>query len=301
MDEQRIPQSWMFTAIPASADPSCALDALQVWLPQSHPTRCFDETPWWSKCDDRAAARPFLLLEYERASELKIKSLIDDWTDVRRNLIVHGDPAQDPPWISVTDYGPLLSRLVLYAPAVTTLVSSMEGAGSPTAAQACRDFLANAARMPATERSSSALPTWSDMAFATRVCSEPTVPRHAGRAMVDAQLWRLFATGVVRATELTYYLAAALTESRVTVQDMQLVRDHRAGLVRLVDAILFALRLMLARLRSALAHRPTVAAFLLVMLRSLRHYGHRGEPDHLSPLPLALTSDRQRGAVRLAA
>jgi hypothetical protein len=96
-------------------------------------------------------------------------------------------------------------------------------------------------------------------------------------------------------------LASATMRFTVTFSDRQLFQDYKNGLLRLVDTLLASLLRMLVVLLAALAHQAIAPAFLLVMLRSIRHYGHRGEPDHLALPALAPTFDRRRGAVRLVA
>jgi hypothetical protein len=85
----------------------------------------------------------------------------------------------------------------------------------------------------------------------------------------------------------------------VTFRDQRQFQDYRAGLVQLVDAALVLLLRVLVVLLAALAHRTRAPVYLLVLLSTVRHYGHRSEPDH-QPLPAcALTF--QRGSVRLTA
>jgi hypothetical protein len=86
----------------------------------------------------------------------------------------------------------------------------------------------------------------------------------------------------------------------VTFGDRRQLQEYKAGLLLLVDAFLACLLRMLVVLLAALAHQATAPAFLLIMLATARHYGRRGDPDHLS-LPVALIFDQQRGAVRLTA
>ena len=83
----------------------------------------------------------------------------------------------------------------------------------------------------------------------------------------------------------TFHVSVAeyLYRLSVTFRTTQLARDYRAAQLRLASSVLAALRLVLARLVSALAHQPEAPAFLLIMLGSIRHYGHRGEPDGHPP------------------
>lgn len=104
--------------------------------------------------------------------------------------------------------------------------------------------------------------------------------------------------------ELAWAIALTSATMRLTVTfsgDRRLYQDYKAGLLQLLDALLTSLLRMIVVLLTALAHQATGPAFLLVMLGSIRHYGHRGEPDHLALPALALMSNQQRGAVRLAA
>lgn len=85
----------------------------------------------------------------------------------------------------------------------------------------------------------------------------------------------------------------------VTFRDQRQFQGYRAGLVQLVDAALVLLLRVLVMLLAAFAHRTTAPVYLLVLLSSVRHYGHRSEPDHQSLSALALIF--QRGSARLAA
>jgi hypothetical protein len=79
----------------------------------------------------------------------------------------------------------------------------------------------------------------------------------------------------------------------------QLAHDYRDARLRLARSIFKALRLMLARLVSARAHQPKAPAFLLVMLATARHYGHRSEPDHRSLLASVPKPEPPKGAACL--
>jgi hypothetical protein len=58
-----------------------------------------------------------------------------------------------------------------------------------------------------------------------------------------------------------------------------LLADSWAAMVRVIDSVLAALRLMRLRVRTSLGRRFKVAAFVLAILAACRHYGHRAEPD----------------------
>lgn len=100
----------------------------------------------------------------------------------------------------------------------------------------------------------------------------------------------------------TLFGAAAtgyLKRLSVTFGTAQLARDYRAAQLRLASSILAALRLMFARLVSAIAHQRKAPAFLLVMLATARHYGHRSEPDHRPLLASVLKPPLPKGAACL--
>jgi hypothetical protein len=65
------------------------------------------------------------------------------------------------------------------------------------------------------------------------------------------------------------------------VQVRLLVEDVRDGLLRFIDAILAAFSLVLVLLLAALAHRPAVTAFTLLLIAVARCFGRRGETDDL--------------------
>jgi hypothetical protein len=67
----------------------------------------------------------------------------------------------------------------------------------------------------------------------------------------------------------------------LTIQVHLLVEDVRAGLLRFIDAILAAFSLVLVLLLSALAHRPAVTAFTLLLIAVARCFGRRSETDDL--------------------
>jgi len=72
----------------------------------------------------------------------------------------------------------------------------------------------------------------------------------------------------------------------------QLARDYRTAELLRGSSVLMALRIMLARIVSALACQPRVLTFLLVLLATVRHFGHRGESDHYSLLAYVLKPSR---------
>jgi hypothetical protein len=90
--------------------------------------------------------------------------------------------------------------------------------------------------------------------------------------------------------------ASVVSRFLVTIQDKQAARDYRAGLLRLIDGILSALHLMQVVLLAALAHQPQAISCVLVMLSSIRHYGHRGEPDAWPLSDFSLKPEQQWGA-----
>jgi hypothetical protein len=91
-----------------------------------------------------------------------------------------------------------------------------------------------------------------------------------------------------------------LARFTVIIRNRQLVRDYRDGLRRVIGHVLAVLRLVLIIVLAALAHRPQVPVFLLVMLSTVRHYGRRGDSDGHS-LPVCSASRRPQGAFRRAA
>jgi hypothetical protein len=149
-----------------------------------------------------------------------------------------------------------------------------------------------------------ALPTYGDRPFAVRNCcgkSSTALTRETvAAAHVPDRTLVVWRAGY---EEPTFHLSfrEIVDSFTVTIRDKQLARDYRAGLLRLVDGILSALRLMLVRLLAALAHQAQATGFLLMLISAVRRYGRRGEPDHL-PLPVSpLQPNRPWGAVRLAA
>jgi len=128
--------------------------------------------------------------------------------------------------------------------------------------------------------------------LATRA-ARPPVPRTAAtRSGSDS-----FDSLPYLAQDCCHVEAATVVGSfRVTLHDKQAARNFRAGLLRLVDGILSALRRMLVVLLTVLAHQPRAISFLLVMLGSIRHYGHRGEPDAWLLPDFSLRPKKQWGA-----
>jgi hypothetical protein len=66
----------------------------------------------------------------------------------------------------------------------------------------------------------------------------------------------------------------------------QLIADLAAALVRMVDNMLAAMHVTLARLVAALARDPNLLALVLVILAVCRRYGRRSEPDDHAVLPM---------------
>jgi hypothetical protein len=125
----------------------------------------------------------------------------------------------------------------------------------------------------------------------TRCRFEPRLRRPPGQITVEVPTVQVWTIGQDRAALIQ---AAARVNRRsfeaircslsVTFGTTQLARDYRTAQLRLASSILAARRLMLARLVSAFVRQSKAPAFLLVMLASARHYGHRSESaDHLLP------------------
>lgn len=66
----------------------------------------------------------------------------------------------------------------------------------------------------------------------------------------------------------------------------QLIADLAAALVRMVDNMLVAVHVTLARLVAAHAQDPNLVALVLVILAVCRRYGRRSEPDDPAVLPM---------------
>jgi hypothetical protein len=56
-------------------------------------------------------------------------------------------------------------------------------------------------------------------------------------------------------------------------------RQLRAGLLRIIDGVLAALRLALVLVLAAYAYCPATRSLTLLIIATFRHYGHRSEPD----------------------
>ena len=65
-----------------------------------------------------------------------------------------------------------------------------------------------------------------------------------------------------------------------------LAATSRPALLRFIDGILAALRLMLVLVLTALSQQLDALAFVLVMLAVCLRYGRREEPDELAFLPM---------------
>lgn len=102
-----------------------------------------------------------------------------------------------------------------------------------------------------------------------------------------------------RAPLLQAIVAVSLHRMSVTFGSVQLARDYRAAQLLRASSVLVAMRIMLARIVSALACQPRIPTFLLVLLAAVRHYGHRGESDHHSLLASVLKPPRPLGAACL--
>jgi hypothetical protein len=102
-----------------------------------------------------------------------------------------------------------------------------------------------------------------------------------------------------RVSLLQAVVAEPLHRMSVTFGTVQLARDYRAARLLRACSVLVALRIMLARIVSALACQPGIPTFPLVLLAAVRHYGHRGESDHHSLLASVLKPPRTLGAACL--
>jgi hypothetical protein len=150
-------------------------------------------------------------------------------------------------------------------------------------------------RNVATVESPRRLPTYATRPFLPQPCCTSGLPSSASVGVGEAASTVRVLPFVSSATS-----AASFTVLALAFSDRRQFQDYKAGLLQLVGALLACLCRMFAILLAAIAHLTTAPAFALVMLSSVRHYGHRGEPDHLL-LPLALTQAQQQGTVRLAA
>jgi hypothetical protein len=145
------------------------------------------------------------------------------------------------------------------------------------------------------------LPAYAIRSFVIRDCCDGSTPGFSADIVgdaqtVDAQVWSV-------ATEpwtLSVNRWSTVVRLTVTIRDRQLVSDYREGLQRFLNALLALLLLVLTMVLTALNHQPQAPTFLLVMLRSIRHYGHRGDSDGHSLLGCNATG-RSKGVFRLAA
>ena len=135
---------------------------------------------------------------------------------------------------------------------------------------------------------------------------EPRSPNFTGMtAFLEAFQWL---TGVARFGERPQVLStdavpasARLVQNQITghgfvvlpgpqpllaFKEGALSRDNRTALLRLLDGILAALRLMLVRVLAALSRHPDALAFVLVLLAACLRYGRRSEPDDHAFLPI---------------
>ena len=144
----------------------------------------------------------------------------------------------------------------------------------------------------------------------TRCRFEPRLYRPPAQITIEVPTVQVWTTGQDRAALIQaaarvhrHNIQAIARVNRrslsVTFGTTQLARDYRTAQLRLTSSILAARRLILARLVSASARQPKAPAFLLIMLASARHYGHRSESaDHLL-LASALKSPLAKGAACL--
>jgi hypothetical protein len=65
----------------------------------------------------------------------------------------------------------------------------------------------------------------------------------------------------------------------LSVGAASLIIDSWAAIVRVIDSVLAAMRLMRLLVRAGLGYGLNALTFVLVMLAACRHYGHRSEPD----------------------
>jgi hypothetical protein len=94
--------------------------------------------------------------------------------------------------------------------------------------------------------------------------------------------WRPRAGSFLDGTASFAWLAARLAEESTPVTlfvRLDRLRQLRDGLLQLVDGILTALRFALVLVLAAVARRPHVRNFVLILVATSRHYGHRSEPD----------------------
>lgn len=139
-----------------------------------------------------------------------------------------------------------------------------------------------------------ALPAYVTRPFLTRDCcpAAPSVPARADADEADVRTQLLAYAELLRAT---------VTRLIVDFTNRRQFHDYAAGLLQIVDVLLASARRMFVVVLAAFAHQATTPSFVLIMLGSIRHYGHRGEPDHLTLPARVLRSNQQQGTVRLAA
>jgi hypothetical protein len=124
--------------------------------------------------------------------------------------------------------------------------------------------------------STSRLPTWNTAAFAGMI-------PQAWPELGEGALATAMPTLSVRKADLAP-IASPRVIYRLSVGAGSLIIDSWAAMVRVIDSVLVAMRLMRVLLRACLGHRLALA-FFLVVLAACRHYGHRSEPDdHFSLL-----------------
>jgi hypothetical protein len=70
----------------------------------------------------------------------------------------------------------------------------------------------------------------------------------------------------------------------VTAVTWSLLVDGWAAMVRVIDSVLTALRLIRLLVRAGLGRRLNALAYVLVIIAACRRYGHRSEPDDHAPL-----------------
>jgi hypothetical protein len=90
-----------------------------------------------------------------------------------------------------------------------------------------------------------------------------------------------------------------MPRSQGVVVRIDLSKDVCRDLLRLIDGIRAALRLALIRLQAGLRHLADTPGFLLILLATSRHYGHRSEPDGKA-LPAPRSMAVVRGELVLA-
>ena len=97
----------------------------------------------------------------------------------------------------------------------------------------------------------------------------------------------------------TLKLVAAVIASQVLGIHFDLVSNLRRGLLRLVDSIRAALRLVLIRVLITLSQHRDAPSIVLVMIATARRFGHRAElGDYFLPVPASMSVEIG-GAVRV--